>query len=100
MAQDDFASDEEWFGVAGSNLYELNDASAPSGEEGEVPFHRTRPPLDFSSPGVDGFHRRSPGPTQGPNPLELSPSGETFPLGFPPAFSLHTPADLSPFQWV
>ncbi|KAJ3858098.1 hypothetical protein EV359DRAFT_88273, partial [Lentinula novae-zelandiae] len=74
MAQDDFASDEEWFGVAGSNLYELNDASAPSGEEGEVPFHRTCPLMDFSSPGVDGFHRRSPGPAQGPNPLELSPS--------------------------
>ncbi|KAJ3861579.1 hypothetical protein EV359DRAFT_66359, partial [Lentinula novae-zelandiae] len=74
MAQDDFASDEEWFGMAGSNLYELNDASAPSGEEGEVPFHRTCPPMDFSSPGVDGFHRHSPGPAQGPNPLELSPS--------------------------
>ncbi|KAJ3805719.1 hypothetical protein F5876DRAFT_81466 [Lentinula aff. lateritia] len=70
MAQDNSASDEEWFGMAGSNLYELNDASATSGEEGEVPFHCTHPPMDFSSPGIDGFHRRLPGP----DPLELSPS--------------------------
>lgn len=82
MAQDDPPSDEEWFGVRGSDLYEPNDALAPSGEEGSAPFRRNRSSDDLNSPGDDGFHRFSPEPRahtsreELPGPEELSPSGE------------------------
>ncbi|KAJ4465734.1 hypothetical protein C8R41DRAFT_871797 [Lentinula lateritia] len=80
MAQDDPPSDEEWFGVRGSDLYEPNDALAPSGEEGSAPFRRNRSSDNLNSPGDDGFHRFSPEPRartsreELPGPEELSPS--------------------------
>ncbi|KAJ3803514.1 hypothetical protein F5876DRAFT_85151 [Lentinula aff. lateritia] len=69
MAQDPVNSDDEWFGVAASALYEPNDAYATSGEEGSGRHIHSRPRSTFSSPGDDDVHRL-------PLPVELSPSGE------------------------
>ncbi|KAJ3858574.1 hypothetical protein EV359DRAFT_68905 [Lentinula novae-zelandiae] len=69
MAQEPANSDDEWFGVAASALYEPNDAYATSGEEGSGRHIHSRPRSTFSSPGDDDFHRLPP-------PVELSPSGE------------------------
>ncbi|KAJ4468040.1 hypothetical protein C8R41DRAFT_871271 [Lentinula lateritia] len=67
MAQDPVNSDDEWFGVAASALYEPNDAYATSGEEGSGRHIHSRPRSTFSSPGDDDFHCLLP-------PVELSPS--------------------------
>ncbi|KAJ3806135.1 hypothetical protein F5876DRAFT_69207 [Lentinula aff. lateritia] len=67
MAQDSGHSDDEWFGVAGSDPYDLNDAYATSGEEGAAPAHHSRLRSVFSSPTATDFHRDTP-------PVELSPS--------------------------
>ncbi|KAJ4464604.1 hypothetical protein C8R41DRAFT_872067 [Lentinula lateritia] len=60
-------SDDEWFGVAASALYEPNDAYATSGEEGSGRHIHSRPCSTFSSPGDNDFHHLPP-------PVELSPS--------------------------
>ncbi|KAJ3846262.1 hypothetical protein EV368DRAFT_70064 [Lentinula lateritia] len=67
MAQDSGHSDDEWFGVAGSDLYDPNDANATSGEEGSGPAHHSRSRSVFSSPDATDFRRGIP-------PVELSPS--------------------------
>ncbi|KAJ3850835.1 hypothetical protein EV368DRAFT_84140 [Lentinula lateritia] len=67
MAQDSGHSDDEWFGVAGSDPYDPNDAYATSGEEGAAPAHHSRLRSVFSSPTATDFHRDTP-------PVELSPS--------------------------
>ncbi|KAJ3803689.1 hypothetical protein F5876DRAFT_84683 [Lentinula aff. lateritia] len=72
MAQDSGHSDDEWFGVAGSDLYDPNDANATSGEEGSGPAHHSRSRSVFSSPDATDFRRGIP-------PVELSPSGEWIP---------------------
>ncbi|KAJ3859814.1 hypothetical protein EV359DRAFT_85981 [Lentinula novae-zelandiae] len=67
MAQDSGYSDDEWFGVTGSDLYDPNDAYAISGEEGAGPAHHSRSRSVFPSPAATNFHRDTP-------PVELSPS--------------------------
>ncbi|KAJ3861858.1 hypothetical protein EV359DRAFT_83913 [Lentinula novae-zelandiae] len=67
MAQDYGHSEDEWLGVAGSDLYDPNDAYASSGEEGEVPVLHSRSRLVYSSPLHADSHRDPP-------PVELSPS--------------------------
>ncbi|GAW09755.1 hypothetical protein LENED_011940 [Lentinula edodes] len=87
MAQDPANSDDEWFGVAASELYEPNDAYATSGEEGSEHHTYSRPRLAFSSPGDDDVHRAPP-------PVELSPSValEDF-VELPPRIAATAPAN-------
>ncbi|KAJ3848006.1 hypothetical protein EV368DRAFT_68641 [Lentinula lateritia] len=65
MVQDPGHSDDEWFGVAGSDLYDPNDAYATSGEEGSAPAYHSRSRSVSSSPSDTDFRR---------DPVELSPS--------------------------
>ncbi|KAJ3905369.1 hypothetical protein F5879DRAFT_1001060, partial [Lentinula edodes] len=89
MAQDPVDSDEEWFGVAASALYEPNDAYATSGEEGSEHHIHSRSRSAFSSPGDDDFHRLPP-------PVELSPSValEDF-VELPPRLASSVPVNRS-----
>ncbi|KAJ3845625.1 hypothetical protein EV368DRAFT_90395 [Lentinula lateritia] len=79
MAQDDPESEEGWFSVAVSHPYELNGASAASGEEGMVPSRRSHFSYSHSSPGADKYMRHCGPPSGGESgpgfhPLETSPS--------------------------
>ncbi|KAJ3926151.1 MAG: hypothetical protein NXY57DRAFT_966858 [Lentinula lateritia] len=67
MAQDYGHSEDEWLGVAGSDLYDPNNAYATSGEEGEVPVLHSHSCSVYSSPLNADSHRDPP-------PVELSPS--------------------------
>ncbi|KAJ4470041.1 hypothetical protein C8R41DRAFT_870839 [Lentinula lateritia] len=60
-------SEDEWLGVAGSDLYDPNNAYATSGEEGEVPVLHSHSRSVYSSPLNADSHRDPP-------PVELSPS--------------------------
>ncbi|KAJ3928086.1 MAG: hypothetical protein NXY57DRAFT_978017 [Lentinula lateritia] len=92
MAQDSGHSDDGWFGVAGSDIYDPNDAYATSGEEGAGPAHHSHSRLVFSSPTATDFHRDTP-------PVELSPSValEDF-MGIPPRVPSAAPT-ASEHRW-
>ncbi|KAJ3861492.1 hypothetical protein EV359DRAFT_84263 [Lentinula novae-zelandiae] len=95
IALDPVNSDDEWFGVAASELYEPNDAYATSGEEGSEQHTYSRPRSAFSSPGDDGIHRAPP-------PIELSPSGELVPFHWAFHWAFHPYPDLPviAFLWL